>query len=219
MFELPLFPLNTVLFPGMPLSLHIFEDRYKQMVNECIDESKPFGVVLIQSGDEALGPVAEPHRVGTTALITQVQRLPFGRLNILAIGRDRFQIHSLNHDKPYLAGLVDYMPFQSGEENGIKLPEDRVLRKLMTRYLAGLNNAGFQLAEAEIPSEPLSLAYLAAVLLRTEAREKQQLLETPTTLEFVNKLISMYKLELALLEVMLAPPNNTEDSQSPFSAN
>ena len=56
MIELPLFPLNTVLFPGMPLGLHIFEDRYKLMIGQCVQERRPFGVVLIRSGQEALGP-------------------------------------------------------------------------------------------------------------------------------------------------------------------
>ena len=62
MLELPLFPLNTVLFPGMPLNLHIFEERYKRMMQACIESSKPFGVVLIKQGLEAHGPLADPFR-------------------------------------------------------------------------------------------------------------------------------------------------------------
>ena len=79
MFELPLFPLNTVLFPGMPLTLHIFEDRYKLMIGKCIQERQPFGVVLIRRGLEALGPVADTHSVGCMAFIRQVERLEQGR--------------------------------------------------------------------------------------------------------------------------------------------
>ena len=60
MQEIPLFPLNTVLFPNAPLRLHIFEERYKRMVNDCLAEKQPFGVVLIRHGLEALGPLAEP---------------------------------------------------------------------------------------------------------------------------------------------------------------
>ncbi|MBF6600779.1 MAG: LON peptidase substrate-binding domain-containing protein [Dehalococcoidia bacterium] len=72
--DLRLFPLQTVLFPGMRLPLHIFEERYKIMVRECIDEDAPFGVVLIRSGAE-VGGGAIPHDVGTTARIIQVEYL------------------------------------------------------------------------------------------------------------------------------------------------
>ena len=76
--ELPIFPLNTVLFPGARLPLHIFEERYKAMINACIDERRPFGVCLIRSGSEPGAP-AEPFNVGTTAHIRQVQRLEDGK--------------------------------------------------------------------------------------------------------------------------------------------
>jgi Lon protease-like protein len=66
--ELPIFPLNVVLFPGMPLPLHIFEERYKSMINRCIQAGHAFGVVLIREGQE-VGPPARPHDVGTTAVI------------------------------------------------------------------------------------------------------------------------------------------------------
>ena len=87
---LALFPLNTVLFPGMPLPLHIFEERYKIMIGRCIDEDRPFGVVLIQSGTEVGNP-AVPHVVGTTALIAAVKRLEDGRMNLIAVGQERFR--------------------------------------------------------------------------------------------------------------------------------
>src|SRR5258708_12127045 len=80
--ELPLFPLsNTVLFPGMALPLHIFEERYKLMITECIRDSRPFAVVLIPSAHE-VGPDATIHTVGTTAHISQVENLNDGRVNI-----------------------------------------------------------------------------------------------------------------------------------------
>ena len=92
MNALPLFPLNTVLFPGMPLGLYIFEERYKLMMAQCLQEEQPFGVVLIAQGKEAMGPAAEPHPVGCTAVITEVQKLNDGRMNIVAVGQERFHI-------------------------------------------------------------------------------------------------------------------------------
>lgn len=70
--RLSLFPLNSVLFLGMPLRLRIFEERYKEMINACIDQEKPFGVVLIKEGREALGTLAKPYSIGTIAHITEV---------------------------------------------------------------------------------------------------------------------------------------------------
>ena len=83
--KLALFPLHTVLFPGMALPLHIFEPRYRQLVDHCLETNSAFGVVLIQSGREVGGP-AIPHTIGTTARITAAERLPDGGLNIEAVG-------------------------------------------------------------------------------------------------------------------------------------
>src|SRR5258708_15079392 len=107
--ELPLFPLGTVLFPGMALPLHIFEERYKLMISECVRESRPFGVVLIRSGRET-GADAKLYEVGTTAHITQVERLGDGRMNIATLGYNRFRITGTQRTKPYITGLVEDFP-------------------------------------------------------------------------------------------------------------
>ena len=88
MLNLPLFPLNTVLFPEMPLPLHIFEVRYKQMIAKCLAGDRTFGVVLIKHGSEALGPLAEPYSIGCTARIIESQSLGEGRMEITTVGED-----------------------------------------------------------------------------------------------------------------------------------
>ena len=98
--EIPLFPLNTVLFPGAMLPLHIFEERYKLMVGRCIERGEPFGVVLIRSGLEVGGP-AQPHEVGTTVRITRVERLDDGRMNLITLGVQRFRVRELLHGEPW----------------------------------------------------------------------------------------------------------------------
>jgi Lon protease-like protein len=218
MIDLPLFPLNTVLFPGMPLKLHIFEERYKLMINECVESQKPFGVVLIESGDEALGALAHPHLIGTTAYITQVQRLPFGRMNILAIGKDRFRITSLSHEKPYLSGLVDLIPLVQDDNVALQKGE-RQLRPLLNRYLAALSEAGLQFEASDLPEDALALAYLSAVVLQTDSPHKQQILEAVNTSQLLQRLISTYRREVAMLDVMLTSPANSDDQQGPFSYN
>ena len=91
---IPLFPLNVVLFPGGFLPLHIFEERYKLMIQRCLDDESEFGVVLIKSGLE-VGGNAEPHAVGTAARIVNVKKEEDGRMNIMVTGRERFRIDSV----------------------------------------------------------------------------------------------------------------------------
>jgi Lon protease-like protein len=104
-YKLPLFPLNTVLFPGMPISLHIFEERYRLMIGRCIEQNGPFGVVLIREGRE-VGGEAAPYPVGTTAAIGSNVRLDDGRYYLTATGQRRFRIQYFAQRQPYLLASV-----------------------------------------------------------------------------------------------------------------
>ncbi len=88
---IPLFPLNTVLFPGGPIPLRIFEPRYLEMVSHCVKKQTPFGVCLLRTGQETEIP-AEPYEIGTLATIVDWHTLPDGLLGIVAEGGDRFTI-------------------------------------------------------------------------------------------------------------------------------
>lgn len=218
MIDLPLFPLNTVLFPGMPLNLHIFEERYKKMINLCLSGNQPFGVVLISSGQEALGPLAEPHMIGCTAQITQAQPLREGQMHITAIGRERFRVHSIDRSsQPYLVGSVDMYPLEGEEESAIKTGGVK-LRAWIYRYLKTLEEAGqVQFDSRKLPNDPTSLAYLGAVVLQQiSAKQKQELLEAPRATIMFDQLRSLYRREVALLEAMLTPPGKS-DKDGPFS--
>lgn len=216
MFELSLFPLNTVLFPGMPLALHIFEDRYKIMIGECIDARKPFGVVLIKRGAEALGPLADPHLIGCMAQITQVQRLDEGRLNIAAIGRERFRILSLERGMPYLIGQVEEYPLTGWEPEHLMTTADR-LRPLITRYMNELSQIeGVDLDPEQIPEEPVKLAYFGAALLQVPAEQKQTLLSTGEAAEMLTEMRHLYRRELSFVRYLLQTP--PEDNNA-FSLN
>ncbi len=166
MIKLPLFPLNTVLFPGIPFQLHIFEDRYKKMVEDCMESGEPFGVVLIKKGVEAMGRVAEPHSVGCTAQIAKLQHLADGRMNITVIGQERFRIRELFYDEPYLVGQVELMPLQLEDPKEIHREGAR-LRPMVLRYLQILAQAGeVDIQSAGLPDNPMELAYLAAYILQ-----------------------------------------------------
>lgn len=163
--DLRLFPLQTVLFPGMRLPLHIFEDRYKLMVRECIESDAPFGVVLIRSGAETGAP-ATPHHVGTTARITQVEYIDDGRMNLLTIGEQRFRINRISTDRPYLVGDVEIIDQQRGHEGARGLIERA--RDVFNEYLKLYLALGDQWTRGvDLPSDPGDASdYIAA---RTEA--------------------------------------------------
>ncbi len=214
MFELSLFPLNTVLFPGMPLALHIFEERYKLMISECIETRKPFGVVLIKHGAEALGRLAEPHLIGCMAQITQVQHLGEGRMNIAAVGRERFRILSLDHGLPYLVGRVEEYPLSGWGEQAI-FPTAEKLRPFIARYMQELSRLeGVDLDPEQIPDEPVKLAYFGDALLQAPAEQKQNLLSTGEAAEMLTEMRHLYRRELSLVKYMLQMPLQDDSSFS-----
>jgi Lon protease-like protein len=218
MFELPLFPLNSVLFPGMPLSLHIFEDRYKEMINSCVTTKQPFGVVLIKEGREALGPLAQPHLIGCTAQIQRVQPLSQGRMNILALGQERFRIHDLKYDRSYLVGVVELFPLKDPDQQAVLRGIAR-LRPLIVQYLEILKEVGqIQFDSSQLPDDTATIAYLSAVLLQAPASQKQTLLAAERTSEMLTDLRTMYRRELALLNFM-KEHSADETQKGPFSLN
>ena len=174
--ELRLFPLNVVLFPGVQLPLRIFEERYKLMINECLEANAPFGIVLIQEGME-VGESAKPHQTGTTAKITKVEKLEEGRMNLATIGETRFQILEMSHDSPYLKGQVRYLPDELGELGEGVLEKSRALFDEYLRSLASLR--GGWMRQADVPEDPRILSYTVAHYLNLPTRAKQRLLELP----------------------------------------
>ncbi len=200
--KLPLFPLHTVLFPGMALPLHIFEPRYREMITHCRNQGLPFGVVLIRSGVE-VGGVAEPHRVGTSALIAQVEKLADGRMNIETIGHERFHILALHYDRSYLEGTVESFPLtQSNTPQAVRAAN--ALTPWIKRYLGLIGEAADTPLDAEqLPQDPASLAYLAAIVAQVPPLEKQNLLATPSAVELLDQERALYRREVSLLRVML----------------
>lgn len=210
-FELPLFPLHTVLFPGMYLPLHIFEERYKEMINFCLTTKQPFGVVCIKSGTPENGPLPEPHQVGCTALITQVHPLSDGRMNIVAVGQERFRILSLSHERPYLVGQVELAPLQVEQDIDLT-PLANQLHLLTTQYLEILSRLGkIEFDITQIPTNPQTLVYLAAALLQTPITQKQQFLTENNASQLFRDLQKSYQEEIALL-YWLPVNNNTSFS-------
>ncbi len=174
--ELPLFPLNSILFPGTTLPLHIFEDRYKLMIGRCLESNSPFGVLLIRSGNE-IGEVAEPFEVGTTARIARVQHLGEGRMNLVCLGEQRFRLLRRVSETPYLVGEVELLQSTDAEDEDVSDLADTVaplFAEYYRLYLAVSNQWTRQIAMPEAPSE---LADFVASRLAVSMSTKQQLLE------------------------------------------
>jgi len=200
--ELPLFPLGTVLFPGMLLPLHIFEPRYQEMINRCLDEKLPFGVVLIQEGKE-VGETATPHAIGTAARITRVDRKPDGRMDIVAVGTKRFRIEELNHTHSYLTGEVSHFPVLNGDTRLAVEMAQRVRPKILEYVELMTKATGVQLQLERLPEDPTTLAFLTAIALQVNVEDKQRILNQagiPQILDLGNYLLGR---ELQLLRYMV----------------
>ena len=203
---LPLFPLNAVLFPGMQLKLHIFEPRYKTLMNRLIRDEEPFGVVLIRRGEETESRSTVPFDVGCTAAIGNVQLLPLGRMNIVTTGHRRFRIKALDRSKPYLVAEVDYFMPQEDRPGVIKV-YSKALRPLLLRYLDILSSSSDTRFDPEqLPRQPRAIAQIGSILLQADNLQKQELLSMDSLSTLLTTLVDIYRLETMLLKVRLSPP-------------
>lgn len=182
-FTLPLFPLHSVLFPHLSLHLHVFEDRYKAMINGCIERQAPFGVILIREGEE-IGEPATPCEVGCVAQILQVERLSDGRMLLLAAGDRRFRLlEYMEADLPYLIGRVEELTEITEAPDDLS-PLASQLCELFLRYLALLaERVEEEVPTFELPDDPVVLSFCVASVAMLSAEEKQRLLEMTDTCE------------------------------------
>ena len=175
--QLPLIPLNVVLFPGNILPLHIFESRYKLMVEFCVQHESCFGVVLIKKGKE-IGGMSVPYLVGTSVQIIETDYQEDGRINLITLGQHRFEILDLVYDRPYLVGEVrtQSLESQKGSDNLEKITS--IARELYENYETLLSKtiSDWKLPD-RIPSSPDQLSSQIGTRLQITLREKQEMLE------------------------------------------
>lgn len=210
--RLPLFPLNTVLFPHMPAALHIFEERYREMIADCQEQGISFGIVAIREGLE-VGRSAVPHQVGTLAQIHQLDKLGDGDYSLVVAGVSRFRVESLSLQRPYLVGRVQYLEDSRGDEAAIARLTPRVLDAFRS-YAAALSSLEDDAdakepeaasgTELEIPDDPEMLSYLVAASLQVEVSRRQEMLEEDTVSGRLQRCLRLLRRESAFLEQMLA---------------
>lgn len=174
---IPLFPLDLVLFPGMELPLHVFEERYKRMMGLCLRENRDFGVVLARSQTDVPGQ-SLTHDVGTSAHIHGATRFADGRLNLETRGERRFQIVSFNWNLEYMTGEVRWLPEDDAADSSLRERAETQWNALRRRIAA---ITGEPITEVDLPADPSDAAYDLSGFLPVTNIEKQMLLEATNT--------------------------------------
>lgn len=186
----------------MPLSLHVFEERYKEMMRDCMAASTSFGVVAVREGLESSG-AAVPHAVGTLARIVHLEELSDGRINLLVTGASRFRVGPRLDGKPYARAEVDYL----AEEDGAATPQlTRRVKAAFRGYLRSLSRVSSGQAELpELPSEPEILSYLVAATMEIGLDARQQVLEAPDAATRMRLELGVLRREQDLLSRLVLP--------------
>ena len=224
--RLPLFPLGTVLFPGLVLPLRIFEDRYRHLIRSLMDlpdgTPREFGVVAIDQGLEVLPPEGPPaqaseislHTVGCVAQLRQVTEHPDGHFDIVAVGDRRFRITGiLADDAPYPVAQVEWFPEPSPGPEADELAP-RVLA-IFRDYLAALRGG----QEDQLPDDPMVLSHIVAASTALTVADRQQLLAAPDVASRMRLEIKILNREAALLRQVRAVPMPPSELHKPPSLN
>ena len=191
--NLPLFPLNVVLFPGNILPLHIFEERYRAMIHECLQEDSEFGIILAKGGRV----IGDSYSIGTAVKIIDSDIMEDGRMNIMTVGQYRFEVQEITCQTPYLEALVD--PISTN------LPIDPTrLQALISRASELCETYENLLSETvtdwevpkSLPERPFHLACHIATRLQITLIEKQRLLEIFSVDQMLIKEIKILQYEI-----------------------
>jgi hypothetical protein len=232
--RLPVFPLGTVLFPGLVLPLHIFEERYRTLVRELVaspvDGPHEFGVVTLRRGAEAPAPdadddpAADPapvltddlYPVGCTAELRQVTELPDGRFDIMTVGRRRFTVRDVKQgDEPYLTAEIEWLP----DDHPDVIAEALAPRALAAfRTYLELLRPDSEVLDA-VPGDPTVLSHLIAATAQLTTDERQLLLAAPDTATRLRTELKLLNREAGLLARVRAVPVPLSDLARPASPN
>jgi len=218
---MPLFPLGTVLFPGLVLPLHIFEERYRQLVRDLLDGPEPqeFGVIAIRKGRETgVDGVSALHEIGCTARLRQVTQHDDGRFELVTVGTQRFRLLGLDRSRPYLRGEIDLLTEETGDEAAAALAV-KAVQHTFREYLDALATRGAaRINVPELPDEPVLLSYLVAASMIVELSDRQVLLAEPDAAGRLAAERALLTKETRILRTLTSTPA-TDLRSSPYNPN
>ncbi len=206
----PLFPLRTVLVPGLVLPLHIFEPRYRLMMSTLVagpEEERGFGIVAVRPGFSESDGLAGMYEVGTMARITKVETLPDGRYDIVTVGARRFSIEDLDQGLPYTRAQVRLHEEPLGEPTRTRaLAADAV--RLLGEYREVIAGWGvIRMAQIEnLPEDPVVLSYLVASAIVTDLPERQALLGIEDAEQRLEAVCAVLRREIGVMSALPSMP-------------
>jgi ATP-dependent Lon protease len=190
--ELPVFPLPLVLFPGVPLPLHIFEERYRRMLADVRAANSLFGLSYFDPNTSA-GDRPPAGHVGCATEVVEVQTMPDGRSNILTLGVARYRVAEyVERGEPYLVARVEFFEDEDSDASLVRKRADEVTEMFMriARAMRSINDERGSLPE--LPREdPERLSFLVAAVVEMDAGDKQELLELRSTTERLRRLYTL----------------------------
>ena len=206
---LPLFPLGAVLYPGMLLPLHIFEERYRQLVRDLREEAEPrrFGVIAIRKGRETgIDGVHSLYEIGCTATLRRVDEHEDGRFDIVTVGTQRFRLLALDRTRPYLRGEVELLA-EEPVDPAVAGPAVRVIQAAFREYLDALTEWGGATVRLEdLPDEPALLSFIVAAAMIIDLPERQALLTESDTVRRMAMQRALLSRETAMLRTTTSRP-------------
>ncbi len=206
---LPLFPLGTVLYPGLLLPLNIFEERYRRLVRDLLDGPEPrrFGVIAIRKGRETgVDGISALHEVGCTATLREVAEQEDGGFHLVTVGTQRFRLTSVDGSLPYLQGEVELLEEQVGDEAAAGLAAQAVQRGFRGYVEALASRESAEVTVPELPDEPLLLSYLVAASMILDLPVRQQLLAEPDAERRLGAERALLARETTMLRSLTATP-------------
>jgi uncharacterized protein len=208
---LPLFPLSTVLFPGMRLPLHIFEERYRLLVAHLRAQPEPlrFGVVAIRTGREVgADGITALHEVGCVAAVRQIASHADGRFDLATVGTERFRLLRVDDSLPYYQGEIE--PLEDEAVSGTGEAEAFAVSRVQAGFRAYLNvladRGGGVINVADLPDEPLLLSYVVGAAMIIDLPERQSLLAASSALERLRLERSLLVREAAMFRATTSRP-------------
>ncbi|MGD0376195.1 MAG: LON peptidase substrate-binding domain-containing protein [Streptosporangiaceae bacterium] len=206
---LPLFPLGTVLYPGLLLPLHIFEERYRQLVRDLQAGPPPqrFGVIAIRKGRETgVDGISALYEIGCIATLRRLTERDDGRFDLVTVGTQRFRLAELDQSQPYLQGKVNLLAEETGDEAAAAVAGQAVQVAFRT-YLDALaaQRAG-QVSVPELPDEPVLLSYLVASSVIVDLSDRQALLAEPDALSRLTAERALLSRETSMLRSLSSAP-------------